>query len=78
MATAIIYSLPPAALYYAVRKYMVSGRDRGGDQGLAGTARPGCSERARHAAAFRRSPTPTGSRRVDGTWRSTKRYGDLE
>jgi multiple sugar transport system permease protein len=25
MATAIIYSLPPAALYYAVRKYMVSG-----------------------------------------------------
>ena len=25
MATAIIYALPPAALYYAVRKYMVSG-----------------------------------------------------
>jgi multiple sugar transport system permease protein len=25
MATAIIYALPPAALYYAVRRYMVSG-----------------------------------------------------
>jgi multiple sugar transport system permease protein len=29
MATAIIYSLPPAALYYAVRKYMVSGLTAG-------------------------------------------------
>lgn len=29
MATAIIYSLPPAALYYAVRKYMVSGLTSG-------------------------------------------------
>ena len=29
MATAIIYSLPPAALYYAVRKYMVSGLTTG-------------------------------------------------
>jgi multiple sugar transport system permease protein len=25
MATAIIYALPPTALYYAVRRYMVSG-----------------------------------------------------
>ncbi|MFO1351244.1 MAG: carbohydrate ABC transporter permease [Gammaproteobacteria bacterium] len=30
MATAIIYSLPPAALYYAVRRYMVSGLTAGG------------------------------------------------
>jgi multiple sugar transport system permease protein len=29
MATAIIYSLPPAALYYAVRKYMVTGLTAG-------------------------------------------------
>jgi multiple sugar transport system permease protein len=29
MATAIIYALPPAALYYAVRKYMVSGLTAG-------------------------------------------------
>ncbi|MGH6884825.1 MAG: carbohydrate ABC transporter permease [Geminicoccales bacterium] len=29
MATAIIYSLPPAALYYAVRKYMVTGLTSG-------------------------------------------------
>jgi multiple sugar transport system permease protein len=29
MATAVIYSLPPAALYYAVRKYMVSGLTAG-------------------------------------------------
>lgn len=29
MATAVIYSLPPAALYYAVRKYMVSGLTSG-------------------------------------------------
>jgi multiple sugar transport system permease protein len=29
MATAIIYSLPPIALYYAVRKYMVSGLTAG-------------------------------------------------
>jgi multiple sugar transport system permease protein len=29
MATAIIYALPPAALYYAVRKYMVSGLTSG-------------------------------------------------
>lgn len=29
MATAIIYSLPPAALYYAVRKHMVSGLTAG-------------------------------------------------
>ena len=29
MATAIIYSLPPAALYYAVRRYMVSGLTAG-------------------------------------------------
>ncbi len=29
MATAIIYSLPPAALYYSVRKYMVSGLTAG-------------------------------------------------
>ena len=29
MATAIIYALPPAALYYAVRKYMVSGLTMG-------------------------------------------------
>jgi multiple sugar transport system permease protein len=30
MATAIIYSLPPAALYYAVRRYMVTGLTAGG------------------------------------------------
>ncbi len=29
MATAIIYSLPPAALYYSVRRYMVSGLTAG-------------------------------------------------
>jgi multiple sugar transport system permease protein len=29
MATAIIYALPPAALYYSVRKYMVSGLTAG-------------------------------------------------
>lgn len=29
MATAIIYSLPPAALYYAVRRYMVTGLTAG-------------------------------------------------
>jgi multiple sugar transport system permease protein len=29
MATAIIYALPPAALYYAVRKYMVTGLTAG-------------------------------------------------
>ena len=29
MATAVIYSLPPAALYYSVRKYMVSGLTAG-------------------------------------------------
>ena len=29
MATAIIYALPPAALYYAVRRYMVSGLTAG-------------------------------------------------
>jgi multiple sugar transport system permease protein len=29
MATAVIYSLPPAALYYAVRKYMVTGLTAG-------------------------------------------------
>lgn len=29
MATAIIYALPPAALYYAVRRYMVSGLTSG-------------------------------------------------
>lgn len=29
MATAVIYSLPPAALYYSVRKYMVSGLTSG-------------------------------------------------
>jgi multiple sugar transport system permease protein len=29
MATAMIYALPPAALYYAVRKYMVSGLTAG-------------------------------------------------
>ena len=29
MATAIIYSLPPVALYYAVRKHMVSGLTAG-------------------------------------------------
>jgi multiple sugar transport system permease protein len=30
MATAVIYSLPPAALYYAVRGYMVTGLTSGG------------------------------------------------
>jgi multiple sugar transport system permease protein len=29
MATAIVYSLPPAALYYAVRRYMVTGLTAG-------------------------------------------------
>jgi multiple sugar transport system permease protein len=29
MATAIIYSLPPAALYYSVRRYMVTGLTAG-------------------------------------------------
>ena len=29
MATAIVYALPPAALYYAVRKYMVTGLTAG-------------------------------------------------
>lgn len=29
MATAVIYSLPPAALYYSVRKYMVTGLTAG-------------------------------------------------
>jgi multiple sugar transport system permease protein len=30
MATAVIYALPPAALYYAVRRYMVTGLTAGG------------------------------------------------
>jgi multiple sugar transport system permease protein len=30
MAVAVIYSIPPAALYYAVRKYMVTGLTAGG------------------------------------------------
>ena len=29
MATSMIYALPPAALYYAVRRYMVSGLTAG-------------------------------------------------
>jgi multiple sugar transport system permease protein len=29
MATGIIYSLPPAAIYYAFRRYMVSGLTAG-------------------------------------------------
>jgi multiple sugar transport system permease protein len=33
MATSIIYALPPAALYYAVRKYMVSGLTTGSVKG---------------------------------------------
>jgi multiple sugar transport system permease protein len=33
MATSMIYALPPAALYYAVRKYMVSGLTTGSVKG---------------------------------------------
>jgi multiple sugar transport system permease protein len=29
MATSMIYALPPAALYYAVRRYMVTGLTAG-------------------------------------------------
>ena len=33
MATAIVYSLPPIATYYALRRYMVAGLTMGGVKG---------------------------------------------
>jgi multiple sugar transport system permease protein len=33
MATAIIYALPPIAIYYASRRYMASGMTAGGVKG---------------------------------------------
>ena len=33
MATAIIYSIPPVAAYYAFRRYMTSGLTMGGVKG---------------------------------------------
>lgn len=33
MATAVVYAVPPAVLYYAVRRYMVTGLTAGGVKG---------------------------------------------
>jgi multiple sugar transport system permease protein len=33
MATALVYALPPIAIYYALRRYMVAGLSLGGVKG---------------------------------------------
>jgi len=33
MATALVYALPPIAIYYALRRYMVAGLALGGVKG---------------------------------------------
>ena len=39
MATAIIYSLPPVAIYFGLRRFMVAGLTMGGRQGLGHASR---------------------------------------